>query len=158
MQCRPVQTSADVLPLSPRQYFVIVYVVISVVPASHEMSRRLTDSDKLRSFVIVTCSGTAMFAGLNIYQGNEKFYREVAMPLLRFIEPETAHNLALTALKWGLVPKNKSEDCGILKTTVWGLKFENPVGMAAGFDKQGEAVKGLTKTGFGFVEIGKFVV
>ncbi|KAG8320641.1 hypothetical protein J6590_064393 [Homalodisca vitripennis] len=39
-------------------------------------------------------------------------------------------------------------------TEVWGLKFKNPVGMAAGFDKQGEAVEGLHGIGFGFVEIG----
>lgn len=96
-----------------------------------------------------------MFAGLNIYQGNEKFYREVVMPLTGLIDPETAHNLAVTALKWGLVPKQNVEDTRLLRTTVWGLNFENPLGMAAGFDKQGEAVKGLTKTGFGFVEIGK---
>lgn len=120
------------------------------------MSRRLTDSEKLRSFLIVTTSGTAIFAGMNLYQGNEKFYKNVAMPLTRLIDPETAHNLAVTALKWGLVPKQNNVDDGkLLRTTVWGLKFENPIGMAAGFDKQGEVVKGLTKTGFGFVEIGK---
>ena len=40
------------------------------------------------------------------------------------------------------------------KTEVWGRTFNNPVGLAAGFDKQGEAVDGLLKIGFGFVEIG----
>lgn len=39
-------------------------------------------------------------------------------------------------------------------TKVWDLTFSNPVGMAAGFDKQGEAIRGLQRTGFGFVEIG----
>ncbi|XP_043267144.1 dihydroorotate dehydrogenase (quinone), mitochondrial isoform X1 [Venturia canescens] len=119
------------------------------------MSRRLTDSEKLRSFLIVTSSGVAIFAGINLYQGNERFYREVAMPLARFVDPEKAHNLAVTALKWDLIPRQSNlEDGKLLRTTVWGLKFENPLGMAAGFDKQGEVVKGLTKTGFGFVEIG----
>ena len=40
------------------------------------------------------------------------------------------------------------------KSRLWGLDFSNPVGLAAGFDKQGEAVDGLLKLGFGFVEIG----
>ena len=39
-------------------------------------------------------------------------------------------------------------------TKVWGRNFPNPVGLAAGYDKQGEAVDGLLKMGFGFVEVG----
>ena len=42
----------------------------------------------------------------------------------------------------------------IQRTTVFGLPFPNPIGLAAGFDKHGEAVDGLLKSGFGFVEIG----
>ena len=42
----------------------------------------------------------------------------------------------------------------VQKTEVWGRTFSNPVGLAAGYDKQGEAVDGLLKIGFGFVEIG----
>jgi dihydroorotate dehydrogenase len=40
------------------------------------------------------------------------------------------------------------------KTTLWGLDFTNPIGLAAGFDKDGQAIKGLSKLGFGFIEIG----
>lgn len=40
------------------------------------------------------------------------------------------------------------------KTELWGLNFPNPIGIAAGFDKNGEAMQGLHRTGFGFVEIG----
>lgn len=40
------------------------------------------------------------------------------------------------------------------ETTVFGIKFENPVGLAAGFDKDGEAVSGLSRMGFGFLEVG----
>lgn len=40
------------------------------------------------------------------------------------------------------------------ETSVWGITFKNPIGLAAGFDKDGEAVEGLSKLGFGFVEIG----
>ena len=45
-------------------------------------------------------------------------------------------------------------DDHVLATTVFGLRFSNPVGLAAGFDKHAEAVDGLMDTGFGFVEIG----
>ncbi|XP_015109004.1 dihydroorotate dehydrogenase (quinone), mitochondrial isoform X2 [Diachasma alloeum] len=76
------------------------------------------------------------------------------MPLVRLVDPEVAHNLAVTAAKYGLTPSQKNPDPAALKTSLWGLNFNNPVGMAAGFDKQGEAVQGLTKMGFGFVEIG----
>ena len=40
------------------------------------------------------------------------------------------------------------------RTEVWGLSFSNPIGLAAGFDKHGEAYRGLMKVGFGFVEVG----
>lgn len=40
------------------------------------------------------------------------------------------------------------------RTTVWGKQFENPIGLAAGFDKNGEAVDSMLKLGFGFVEVG----
>ena len=44
--------------------------------------------------------------------------------------------------------------CSLQKTNVWGINFNNPVGMAAGFDKDAEAMYGLSKIGFGFVEVG----
>ena len=40
------------------------------------------------------------------------------------------------------------------KTTLWGLDFTNPIGLAAGFDKDGQAIEGLSKLGFGFIEVG----
>ncbi|XP_011143742.2 uncharacterized protein LOC105185731 isoform X2 [Harpegnathos saltator] len=86
--------------------------------------------------------------------GNEKFYRDIIIPLVQLVDPEIAHNLAVTVLKWGLVPQQKMKDSNLLHTNIWNLQFKNPIGMAAGFDKQGEAVEGLHKIGFGFVEIG----
>lgn len=118
------------------------------------MAQRLSNKAKLKSLLTVTSSAVALFGGISLYQGNEKFYSEVIIPLAQIIDPETAHNLAVKSLKWGLLSKQKTEDPGLLQTTVLGLKFKNPVGMAAGFDKQGEAVEGLHKIGFSFVEIG----
>ena len=74
--------------------------------------------------------------------------------LLFKIPPETAHNLTITALKYGLIPANTAYKSERLKTDVCGLSFDNPVGLAAGFDKNGESIAGIFKLGFGMVEIG----
>ncbi|XP_014193872.1 dihydroorotate dehydrogenase (quinone), mitochondrial isoform X2 [Haplochromis burtoni] len=77
------------------------------------------------------------------------------MPLLqRIVGPETAHVLAVKMIGLGLVPLNRYQDPASLEVNVLGLKFKNPIGIAAGFDKHGEAVDGLYKLGFGFVEVG----
>ena len=81
------------------------------------------------------------------------WYR-LAGPLLRALPPETAHRLAVRALAAGLVPASRGPDDGALATRVWGLDFANPVGIAAGFDKDAEAVDGLFTAGFGSVEAG----
>jgi dihydroorotate dehydrogenase len=122
------------------------------------MARRLSNKAKLKSLFAVTSGAVALFGGISLYQGNEKFYNEVAIPLVQRIDSETAHGFAIKILKWGLVPKQETEDPSSLRTTAWGLQFKNPLGMAAGFDKQGEAVEGLHKIGFSFVEIGKICV
>ncbi|KAM9861328.1 dihydroorotate dehydrogenase (quinone), mitochondrial isoform 2-T2 [Aulostomus maculatus] len=78
----------------------------------------------------------------------------MAGQLKRIAGAETAHLLAVKMIGWGLVPLNRYQDPASLEVNVLGLKFRNPVGMAAGFDKHGEAVDGLYKMGFGFVEVG----
>lgn len=119
------------------------------------MARRLSNKAKLKSLFTVTSSAVALFGGISLYQGSEKFYSDIAVPLAQLIDPETAHKLAVKVLKYGLVPSQKTEDPGSLRTTVLSLQFKNPIGMAAGFDKQGEAVEALHEIGFSFVEIGK---
>ena len=73
--------------------------------------------------------------------------------LLRKLDPETAHGLAILALQTIPLPVAKADD-PVLATTVAGLRLSNPVGLAAGLDKNGEALSGLSKLGFGFVECG----
>lgn len=77
-------------------------------------------------------------------------------PLLRpaifAIDPENAHRLAIRALK--LMPLGKPASAGPLSTNVAGIAFPNPVGMAAGFDKDGEIPDALLGLGFGFAEVG----
>ena len=72
---------------------------------------------------------------------------------LRQLDPETAHGLAITALKSAPLPAPPADD-PILETELAGLTLPNPIGLAAGLDKNAEALSGLSRLGFGFVECG----
>lgn len=76
----------------------------------------------------------------------------LARPALFALDPETAHRTTIAALK--LAPRKASPAPGPLATEVAGLRFPNPLGMAAGFDKDGEVPDAVLGLGFGFVEIG----
>ncbi|MCG2664147.1 quinone-dependent dihydroorotate dehydrogenase [Brevundimonas sp.] len=72
---------------------------------------------------------------------------------LRRLDPETAHQVAIKGLALAPLPAPAADD-PILHTTLAGLALPNPVGLAAGLDKNGEALRGLSRLGFGFVECG----
>ena len=76
-----------------------------------------------------------------------------SLPLLRWFDPEDAHRLAIQGLRL-LPPVRPREEDSKLAVRAFGLNFPNPVGMAAGFDKNAEAPDGLLRLGFGFVEVG----
>ncbi|MBE2192445.1 MAG: quinone-dependent dihydroorotate dehydrogenase [Alphaproteobacteria bacterium] len=81
------------------------------------------------------------------------------LPLLFLISPETAHKLTLKALR--LVPVHwiiKPHHSQRLKINLWGRSFPNPIGLAAGFDKNAESLRGLFQLGFGFVEAGTVTI
>lgn len=73
---------------------------------------------------------------------------------LRVIDPEAAHHAALLGLRAQLGPRARADRWPRLKTTLAGLDLPNPIGMAAGFDKNCEAPDALLRSGFGFVECG----
>jgi dihydroorotate dehydrogenase len=77
----------------------------------------------------------------------------LSLPLLRWIDAEDAHRLAIHGLKL-LPPIKPRTDDAKLAVRAFGLNFPNPVGMAAGFDKNAEVPDALLRLGFGFVEIG----
>lgn len=79
---------------------------------------------------------------------------QAGLAALRRVEPERAHALALLALRAGLAPAPGLLSSDRLRTRVAGLPLPNPVGLAAGFDKNAEALLGLSRAGFGFVEVG----
>jgi dihydroorotate dehydrogenase len=80
-------------------------------------------------------------------------FEALARPMLRMLDPEDAHRLAIRALKFPPLVKLVADDPR-LAVRAFGLNFPNPVGLAAGFDKHGEVPDALLKLGFGFVEVG----
>ncbi|KAG7275097.1 hypothetical protein CRUP_004863 [Coryphaenoides rupestris] len=113
------------------------------------MKKRLKDAVK------VLGSGALLFTSYLTVTGDERFYANQLIPLLqKLVEAETAHMMAVRLLSLGVTPLNRYQDPASLEVNVMGRKFRNPVGIAAGFDKHGEAVDGLFKVGFGFVEVG----
>jgi dihydroorotate dehydrogenase len=77
----------------------------------------------------------------------------LARPLLRALDPEDAHGMAIKMLKFAPLPSAPRDD-NRLASRVFGLNFPNPVGIAAGFDKNAEVPDALLRVGFGFVEVG----
>ena len=76
-----------------------------------------------------------------------------SLPLLRWFDPEDSHRLAIQGLRL-LPPMRPRPDNAKLAVRAFGLNFPNPIGMAAGFDKNAEVPDALLRLGFGFVEIG----
>ncbi|MXV43756.1 quinone-dependent dihydroorotate dehydrogenase [Saccharibacter sp. 17.LH.SD] len=78
---------------------------------------------------------------------------KIASWMLRQLDPELAHEIAIRSIGAGLAGKTTPDDPS-LKTHVLGLSFPNPIGLAAGFDKNARAIRGLAHLGFGYVEAG----
>ncbi|MFW2541445.1 quinone-dependent dihydroorotate dehydrogenase [Primorskyibacter sp. 2E107] len=79
---------------------------------------------------------------------------QIGLRVLRRCDPERAHGLALMALRSGLAPAPGPIATPRLRTSIAGLQLPNPLGLAAGFDKNATALDGLARAGFGFVEVG----
>lgn len=105
--------------------------------------------------------GTAISGGAYVSTADEATFcgwlfdaTKLLNPIFALLDAETAHNLAILAASHGLIPREKRPDPSILSLEVWGRKFSNPIGLAAGFDKNAQAVESLLGLGFGFVEVG----
>eukprot|EP00008_Paramoeba_atlantica_P011367 CAMPEP_0201492494 /NCGR_PEP_ID=MMETSP0151_2-20130828/33344_1 /ASSEMBLY_ACC=CAM_ASM_000257 /TAXON_ID=200890 /ORGANISM="Paramoeba atlantica, Strain 621/1 / CCAP 1560/9" /LENGTH=425 /DNA_ID=CAMNT_0047879331 /DNA_START=23 /DNA_END=1300 /DNA_ORIENTATION=+ len=97
---------------------------------------------------------TLGFFGLKSLDSSSSFHRNVSPQFLQSFSPENAHRLAILLAKYGLTPTDKTRESSVLMTDLWGMRFSNCLGIAAGFDKHAEAMEGLFDMGFGFVEIG----
>lgn len=89
------------------------------------------------------------------------FYRHILRPILFKFDPEKGHDASIWCLgrmqamgAAGLLSAGRRFTHPSLKTQVMGLSFANPIGLAAGFDKSGRAVRSLAALGFGHIEIG----
>lgn len=83
-----------------------------------------------------------------------RLVEQAGLRALRRIDPEAAHGLALKALRMGLGPVGGPVASPRLRTSFAGLDLPNPVGVAAGFDKNAVALHGLARSGLGFAEVG----
>ena len=79
---------------------------------------------------------------------------KLAHRILNKLNPEFAHNLSIRALKLGLYPKIRLQNNEILEQTIWGRRFQTPIGLSAGFDKNAEVIKPILNLGFSFTELG----
>lgn len=117
---------------------------------------------KTASIVLWSLLGAVLFVSFNdaawnkVRSSDTYWYMadNIGAPLLRRLDAERAHNLTIKLLKNKLAPIETSVNEHILRTTVLGLDFANPLGVAAGLDKQALAMDGLLQLGFGFVEVG----
>jgi len=78
----------------------------------------------------------------------------IARPALLALDPERAHDLTILGLRLGFGPRDGVGDPPALRSRVFGLDFPNPVGLAAGFDKNAQVVDAMLAAGFGFAEAG----
>ena len=79
---------------------------------------------------------------------------DLSTPALRMLDPEDAHQLTLTALRLGLGPRRSRNADSSLAVTLAGLELPNPLGLAAGFDKDAQVPDAMLRAGLGFVECG----
>ncbi|KAH9975207.1 dihydroorotate dehydrogenase [Russula compacta] len=100
----------------------------------------------------------ALTAGVGViyyFDSRAAIHRYLIAPVIRnVLDPESSHKLAVSILESGLGPRDMLRDDERLKTELWGQTLSNPVGLAAGFDKDGRAIDGLFNLGFGWVEVG----
>src|SRR6056300_8728 len=78
----------------------------------------------------------------------------LAHRILKKLNPEIAHNLSIQGLKMGLYPKVNFKNINILEQTICGRRFQTPIGLSAGFDKNAELIKPILNLGFSFTELG----
>ncbi|KII85891.1 hypothetical protein PLICRDRAFT_44315 [Plicaturopsis crispa FD-325 SS-3] len=115
-----------------------------------------TRGSPLRTGVYATALvlSTGLFAAYYL-DARSAIHRYIIPPVIRLVlDPEDGHKFALKVLQSGLASRDLVTDDERLQCEFWGQPLSNPVGLAAGFDKDGEAIDGLFNLGFSWVEIG----
>ncbi|KAI6126072.1 hypothetical protein EDD16DRAFT_1690747 [Pisolithus croceorrhizus] len=106
------------------------------------------------SYTILFAVSAGLFAAY-YFDARSAIHRYVLTPVLRYtFDAETGHKIAVKVLRSGLGPRDIVKDDDVLRSEILGFDVSNPVGLAAGFDKDGEAIDGLFNLGFSWVEVG----
>jgi dihydroorotate dehydrogenase len=116
----------------------------------------LTSHPSLHQRIAALATATATATAASFGWTDAKFEAaSTAAAILRHLtDPEAGHKLGIRAAAAGLLPSDPRPDPPSLATNLAGLRLANPLGLAAGFDKDAEAMGGLLGLGFGFVECG----
>lgn len=122
------------------------------------MSCKPRQLNKFLSLLGVSLGGAISFSAICVHRGDESFYSNLLMPFVtKYIDPELAHEACIFLTRHKLIKCQNSlsdEQSAKLKTNVFNMPFANPIGIAAGFDKNSTAVPGLGYYGLGFAEVG----
>ncbi|KAI8421723.1 hypothetical protein MSG28_009698 [Choristoneura fumiferana] len=109
---------------------------------------------KLKSLCYLTLGGSVAYQFIYLKKDFNGYYDNVLQPISQTINPEWAHKIGVSAIKYGMFPTQNFDDPKVLTTKLLNNELSNPIGIAAGFDKHGDAVIGLKNVGFSIVEIG----
>ncbi|MCP8720230.1 MAG: quinone-dependent dihydroorotate dehydrogenase [Asgard group archaeon] len=109
--------------------------------------------------VLVAGVAAAAVGGYYLLDSRSAFHEYVLCPLIRtFTDGEQGHKLGIFFMKYGIAPRlmdeGKNDQSDVLGVKVFGHNLKNPIGLAAGLDKDAEAVEALFNSGFSYVEIG----
>ncbi|OAJ35778.1 dihydroorotate dehydrogenase (fumarate) [Batrachochytrium dendrobatidis JEL423] len=124
-----------------------------------QQTRQLDPIDPVGPILTVLGIAVGLVGGVlgYVYIGDTRasIYKWLVMPALHHLtDPEESHKLSIWLAKHSLVPMERTNDDGVLGVEIWNKRLTNPLGLAAGYDKNAEAVDALFGFGFGMVEIG----
>ncbi|CAH2241735.1 dihydroorotate dehydrogenase (quinone), mitochondrial [Pararge aegeria] len=118
------------------------------------MSKKPNNLKKIKSLFYLTLGGSLSYQLIYFKKDFNGYYDTFLRPLSQLLDPELAHKIGVSAIKYGIFPQESFQDPNVLKTKFLKYDLSNPIGIAAGFDKHGDAVTGLRRLGFSIVEIG----
>lgn len=152
------RTVATRSPLAPACHVARAYVKPKTQLNVRAMSMRARPSTPRRvvsGLVTVTAIVAGAAFGVYCLDSRAGVHRWLFPPMMELLtDPESGSKISIKLLEHGLAPRDCGKDDEVLHTELFGKTLTNPIGLAAGFDKQGEAIDGLFDLGFGLVEIG----
>ncbi|WRT63988.1 dihydroorotate dehydrogenase (fumarate) [Kwoniella shivajii] len=125
------------------------------IPSVRHASTTTSGPRRFLSSTLFVAGGVLLIA--YYYDSRSLLHEHVVMPVVRFgLDPEEGHKLAVRILSWDkwARPRDMGVDAKELQAELFGIPIQNPVGIAAGFDKDADAIDGLFDLGFGYVEVG----